>query len=244
VVNESFADRFFARRNPIGLRVTAVDSDEQRTPLLVVGVARDARTRSPREAVEPRVFVASDQQPGGGASPTFLVRARSDAPIAAAVRQAIMEVDANAPLTSIRSARERLGLLTAQDRAIARLAFAFGAVALTLAAIGLYGVLSYGVARRTSEIAVRIALGARPSRVIAMIVRETAGVVAVGVLAGGVLASVASRFIAGNLFGVAPQDPPTFTLAVAVLLVVAGIAAYLPARRASKLEPVAALRSE
>jgi putative ABC transport system permease protein len=155
-----------------------------------------------------------------------------------------MEVDANAPLTSIRTARERLALLTAQDRAIARLALAFGGVALTLAAIGLYGVLSYGVARRTSEIAVRIALGARPSRVIAMIVRETAGVVAMGVLAGGALALAASRFIAGSLFGVEPRDPATFTLAAAVLLVVAGVAAYLPARRASKLEPVAALRSE
>ena len=144
--------------------------------------------RSPRGAVEPRIFVSSQQQVPGVASPTFLVRAQSDAPIAAAVRQAIMEVDANAPLMSIRTARERLALLTAQDRAIARLALAFGGVALTLAAIGLYGVLSYGVARRTSEIAVRIALGARPSRVIAMIVRETADVVAVGVLAGGALA--------------------------------------------------------
>ena len=120
----------------------------------------------------------------------------------------------------------------------------FGVVALTLAAIGLYGVLSYGVARRTSEIAVRIALGARPSRVVAMIVRETAGVVALGVFAGATLAFAASRFIAGSLFGVEPRDPATFTLAAAVLLVVAGIAAYLPARRASKLEPVAALRSE
>ena len=191
VINETFANQFLAGRNPIGLRVTAIDSNEQRTAFLVVGVARDARTRSPRDAVEPRMFIAGQQQPPGVASPTFLVRAQSDAPIAAAVRQAIMEVDANAPLTSIRTARERLAPLTAQDRAIARLALAFGVVALALAAIGLYGVLSYGVARRTSEIAVRIALGARPSRVIAMIVRETAGVVALGVLAGGALAFAA-----------------------------------------------------
>ncbi len=244
VVNEAFANLFFARRNPIGLRVTAIDSDEQRTAFLVVGVARDARTRSPKDAAEPRMFIAGRQQPPGVGSPTFLVRAQSDAPIAAAVRHAIMEVDANAPLTSIRTARERLAPLTAQDRAIARLALAFGVVALALAAIGLYGVLSYGVARRTSEIAVRIALGARPSRVVAMILRETAGVVTIGVLTGGVLAFAASRFIAGTLFGVAPQDPSTFALAGAVLLAVAGVAAYVPARRASKLEPIAALRSE
>jgi putative ABC transport system permease protein len=129
-------------------------------------------------------------------------------------------------------------------RAIARLALAFGLVALALAAIGLYDVLSYGVARRTSEIAVRIALGARPSRVIAMILGETAGVVALGGVAGGALAFAASRFIAGTLFGVDSRDPATFAAAVAVLLAVAGFAAYLPARRASTLEPVAALRAD
>jgi len=100
------------------------------------------------------------------------------------------------------------------------------------------------VARRTSEIAVRIALGARPSRVIAMIVRETAGVVAVGLLAGCGLAYAATRLIAGNLFDVSPQDPATFAAAIAVLLGVGGVAAYLPARRASKLEPIAALRAD
>jgi predicted permease len=243
VVNETFANRFFARRNPMGLRVTAVE-DADRASYLVVGVVKDARTRSPRQTVEPRMFIAGRQQPPGVGSPTFLVRAQTDAPIATAVRQAIMEVDANAPVTSIRTARERLDPLTAQDRAIARLALAFGLVALALAAIGLYGVLSYGVARRTSEIAVRIALGARPARVIAMILRETAGVVALGVVAGGALAFAATRFITETLFGVEPRDPATYALAVAVLLAVAGFAAYLPARRASMLEPVAALRSE
>jgi predicted permease len=243
VINEAFANRFFARRNPIGLRITSVE-DTERATYLVVGVAKDARTRSPRQTVEPRMFIAGRQQAPGAGSPTFLVRAQSDASIAAAVRQAIMEVDANAPLTSIRTGRERLAPLTAQDRAIARLALAFGLVALALAAIGLYGVLSYGVARRTSEIAVRIALGARPARVIMMILRETANVITIGILAGGALAFAASRFIAGTLFGVEPRDPATFAVAVAVLLAVAGCAAYVPARRASKLEPVAALRAE
>ena len=242
-INEAFASRFFARRNPIGLRVTSVE-DADRTAYLVVGVVKDARTRSPRQTVEPRIFIAGRQQPPGVGSPTFLVRAQTDAPIAAAVRRAIMDVDAHAPVTSIRTARERLAPLTAQDRAIARLALVFGLVALALAAIGLYGVLSYGVARRTSEIAVRIALGARPARVIAMILRETAGVVALGVVAGGALAFAATRFITETLYGVEPRDPATFALAVAVLLAVAGFAAYLPARRASRLEPVAALRSE
>ena len=216
----------------------------QGTVFLVVGVARNARTRSLRDEVEPRIFIAGMQQPPGAGNPTFLVRSQTDAPIAAAVRQAIMDVDANAPLASIRTAGARLAPLTAQDRTIARLALAFGLVALALAAIGLYGVLSYGVARRTSEIAIRIALGAHPSRVMAMIVRETAGVVLIGVAIGGALAFLASRLIASTLFGIAPRDPATFATATAVLLAVAACAGYLPARRASKLEPIAALRAE
>ena len=243
VINEAFAERFLGGRNPVGLNVTSIDND-QGTAFLVVGVAKNARTRSPRSEVEPRMFIAGMQQPPGAGNPTFLVRSQSDAPIAAAVRQAILDVDANAPLTSIRTAGARLAPLTAQDRAIARLALAFALVALALAAIGLYGVLSYGVARRTREIAVRIALGAHPSRVVAMIVRETAGVVLIGVAVGGALAFLASRLIASTLFGVAPRDPATFAAATAVLLAVAACAGYLPARRASKLEPIAALRAE
>jgi putative ABC transport system permease protein len=134
--------------------------------------------------------------------------------------------------------------LTAQDRTTAQLAIVFGGVALTLAAIGLYGVLSYGIARRTGEIAVRIALGAQPRRVISMILRETAGVVCAGLALGGGLAYAASRLIDSRLYGVAPQDPPTLALATGVLLLVALSAAYMPAQRAAKLDPLAALRRD
>jgi putative ABC transport system permease protein len=118
----------------------------------------------------------------------------------------------------------------------------FGAVALTLAAIGLYGVLSYGVARRTGEIALRMALGAPSERVLAMILRETIGCVAVGLVAGGGLAFPASRLIGSRLYGIAPQDPLTLAVATALLLAVALMAAYLPARRASRVDPATVLR--
>ena len=244
VINEAFARRFFERRNPIGMRLTEIDDDSARTSYQIVGVARDARTHNLRGDVEPRVFTAATQRPSSVANPIFIVRSHTDVPVASAVRQAIQQVRADVPITSARTAEERKAPLTAQDRATARLAVAFAAVALTLAAIGLYGVLSYGVARRTSEIAIRIALGAQPRRVITMILGETTLVVAAGLAAGVGLAYAASRLVDNRLYGVAPRDPVTFALATSLLLVVALVAAYLPARRASRLEPTAALRGE
>jgi ABC-type antimicrobial peptide transport system permease subunit len=132
--------------------------------------------------------------------------------------------------------------LVAQDRATAELALVFGGVALSLAAIGLYGLLSDGVARRTSETAVRIALGARAARGVAMILGETVAPVGAGLTVGGGFAYGASRLIASRLYGVEPQDPVTIAVATAVLLAVAVAAAYLPARRAAELDPMLALR--
>jgi ABC-type antimicrobial peptide transport system permease subunit len=132
--------------------------------------------------------------------------------------------------------------LTAQDRAVAQVAVAFGAVALTLAAIGLYGVLSYGIARRKSEIAIRIALGSRPARVVAMILGETTGLIIAGLALGAGLAYAASRVVTSQLFGVTPQDPLTLAWAIGILVATALSAAYFPAHRASKLDPMAALR--
>jgi len=161
-----------------------------------------------------------------------------------AVRRSIQQVDAALPIMSARSIEEQIAPLMAQDRTTAQLAIVFGCVALTLAAVGLYGVLSYGIARRTGEIAVRIALGARPGRVIAMILGETMGLVAAGLAAGGGLAFAASTLIGSRLYGVAPQDPLTLASATGLLLLVALIAAYLPAHRASRLDPMIALRQE
>jgi predicted permease len=244
VINEAFAKRFFDRRNPIGMRITSID-DDKRTAYQVVGVAKNAHTQGLRGDVEPRYFVSAGQPPSSAKSPTFLIRTGVETgPIMAAARDTIQRVDAALPIMHAASIEEQMAPLTAQDRTTAQLAVVFGCVALTLAAIGLYGVLSYGIARRKSEIAVRIALGARPGRVVAMILRETMDLVIAGLALGAGLAYAASRLIHSRLYGVAPEDPLTLALATTLLLLVALCAAYLPAQRASRLDPMAALRQE
>jgi len=244
VINEAFARRFFERRNPVGMRITSSD-DVRRTTYEVVGVAKNARTQGLRDEIEPRYYVAARQDPAGVKSPTFLIRtaARTTA-VMTAVRTTIQGMDAGLPVESARSIEEQMAPLTAQDRSTAQLAVVFGCVALGLAAIGLYGVLSYGITRRRGEIAVRIALGARPGGVVAMILRETAVVVMAGLTVGAALAYAASRLVGSLLYGVAPLDAATMAMAVGLLVLVAMGAAYLPARRASRLDPMAALRRE
>ena len=240
VVNEAFVRRYFDGRHPIGLHVTTVDEGERAYE--VIGVAADARTRSLRDEVEPRFFVPSEQRPSSGTNRTFIIRTRNEAPsLATTVREATTEVDTALSVSGIVTIDQQMAPQTAEERAIARLALVFGTIALLLAGIGLYGVLSYGVSRRSDEIAIRIALGARSTRVVAMILRENLWLVAAGLLVGGVLAFFAPRLIASRLYGVSPVDPPTLVLATSVLLFVAFAAAYLPARRAARVDPMIAL---
>jgi hypothetical protein len=243
VINQAFARRFFDGRNPIGLHITTVEDDGRRVAYEVVGVAGDMHNFGLREPVTPRYFTAANQPPTPGTSPTFLMRtAPGVAPPIDAVRAAIRRVDPSLPIMSVRTFSQQVAPLTAQDRVTAQLAICFGVVALALAAVGLYGVLSYGVARRRGEIAIRIALGALPRAVVTMILKDTGRVLGVGVALGGVLSYVAAKLIAGRLYGITPEDPVTLVSATLLLAAVAVTAAFLPARRASKVEPVSALR--
>jgi predicted permease len=243
VINEAFARRFFDGRNPIGRHVSTVEDSNERTTYEIVGVAADARTSGLRRKLEPRFFVPVAQRPNSGTTPILIIRASDPTgPILDAVRTTVRRIDASLPITAARTIEEQMAPFTAQDRMTATLAMIFGGVALVLAAVGLYGVLSYGVAKRTNEIAIRIALGALPGRVVSMILRETTGLVIAGFAIGGALAYETSRLIGSRLYGVAPQDPLTLVVTIGVLLAAALTAAFLPARRASRLDPIKALR--
>jgi predicted permease len=245
VINETFAKRFFAGRNPIGKHITDTYGDGRLT-MQVVGVAKNARDHALRGDVPPRFYVPVAQGDGPiAASVYFELRTVGDPNrMLDAVRKTILHVDQNLPITEARSIDELLYARNTQPRMIARLCTIFGLIALLLAATGLYGVLSYGVARRTNEIGLRMALGAGRSSVVGMILRETSAMIAIGIVVG-ILASVAAtRLIATRLYGLGAMDPITIGIAVAILGTVALISAYIPAARAARVNPVSALRHE
>jgi ABC-type antimicrobial peptide transport system permease subunit len=160
------------------------------------------------------------------------------------VREAVRQVDTNVPLMDMATQMEQIERRFAQERVFAQAYTLFGALALLVAAIGLFGLMSYSVTRRTMEIGVRMALGAQQRTVLRMVLRESLALVVVGVVVGVAAALGAGRFVATLLFGLEPTDVTTTVLAVGVMLAVAGFAGYLPARRAARLDPTVALRHD
>jgi predicted permease len=245
VVNEAFAKFFFGTQNPIGKHVTDEFPDTRKT-FTIVGVARDARDHSLRGEVFRR-FYLSAQQPLGDFAPGMNYEIRTFGEPGAVIRAARKAILAYDPAIPVDNAQPLVAMLDGnlrQERIIAQLSTVFGGVALLLAAIGLYGVLSYAVAQRTNEIGIRMALGAERGAVVRMILRETAVLIAIG-LAAGVPASLAcARLIESKLFGLKPADPVTLAAAVGIMIAVAVGSGYLPARRASRVDPLIALRYE
>ena len=245
VINEAFANRFFAGRNPIGRHITQ-DPGNQKNIMEVVGVAGNVRDHALRGEVPPRFYVPGDQAMGGPNEwATFEIRSAGDPKyMLDAVRKTIVSADAKLYPTKEHALVESLESSMSQPRMIARLCAVFGTVGLLLAAGGLYGVLSYGIARRTNEIGIRMALGAAPGRVIRMVLRETGMMLMIGVVLGIVLTFACARLIAGRLYGLSTLDPLTILSAVGLFAIVAAIAAFLPAARAARVNPIAALRHE
>jgi len=244
VINETFAKRFFNGRNPIGLHVTQSYADEKHT-YEVVGVVKDSRQNRLRGEIEHRFYTPISQPAASVEAVTFIMRPASDGSgVLSDVRRIIQQAEPNMAIARAGTVASFVDTRIVQDRLLARLSIAFGIVAVLLAAIGLYGVLSYGVARRTNEIGIRKALGARDGTLITMILRETGWLVIAGMIAGGAASVAALRLITSRLYGLSPNDPATFAFGIVSLTLVAAIATWLPAYRASRVDPLVALRQE
>ena len=237
IINEAFARTFFKDQNPLGRQISNFGN---RSTGEIIGVVGDTKFQTLRSEIAPTLFV-----PGVGTEAIFEVRTAVDPhTVIPALRSIVSQLDNNLPILNIQTESEQIEGSFSQERLIARLSSFFGALSLLLACVGLYGLLSYEVSRKTREIGVRMALGARPSDVLRFIVRQGVGLSAVGAALGILAALGLTRYLASLLYGVRPFDPLTF-LAVALLLaLVALTACYLPARRASHVDPLVALRYE
>jgi len=244
VINQAMARKYFPNDDPIGKRF-GFDSAQRSRDIEIVGVARDAKYTSLRDETPPTVYFPYRQQASSMGQMNFEVRTAGDpTALIPAIREAVSEVDKNVPLFDVKTQKQQAEQSLAQERLFATLSSFFGLLALVLVCIGLYGVMSYAVARRTNEIGIRMVLGATAPRVTRMVMRETMLLVVIGVVIGLGAALASTRLIEGMLFGLAPADPVTISFATLLMITVAALAGYLPARRASKVDPMVALRYE
>jgi predicted permease len=241
VINEAAARKFFPNESPIGRRIGSTVESSGRDE--IVGILRDAKYNGLREPAVPTKYTSFPQGFQGRA--TFEIRTAGD-PLAsvAAVRDAVRQVDSTLPLTNVMTQLEEVEGRFQQEKVFAQAYTLFGGLALLVASIGLFGVMSYSVARRTNEIGIRMTLGARTRDVMGLVMRESMVLVAAGVAIGIGAAIAASRLVKSLLFGLTPTDPLAMTGAIGTMILVSALAGYLPARRASRVDPMVALRCE
>jgi predicted permease len=245
VVDETFVRRFFHNENPLGRRF-AFGNPFAPPGMEIVGVVKDAKYESLRDKTPPMVFIPAVQELQRGRPAGDLeVRVAGDPTgVANAVRRAVAEVDRNIVVSSVATLGELIKRDTHDTRLVAELSGFFGGLALLLAAIGLYGVMAYSVSQRTNEIGIRMALGAERSNVLWMVFGESLRVSVLGVMLGVPAALGLARLVASQLFDLSPADPATLTAATLMLLATSALASYIPARRATKVDPMVALRYE
>jgi len=256
VINEAFAKKYFGREDPIGKRL-GLGGPERSGDYEIVGIAEDAKYQDAYGPAYPTLFLAL-LQTAHEPEPTIasmlkqsnyvndielLVRGKP-ANLEAALRASLAAADPNVIVLKVFSLEEQVSLNFNQERLIARLTGLFGVVALALACIGLYGVTAYGVARRRSEIGIRMALGADPGKVVKMVVKGAMAQIGIGLLIGIPIALAGGRALAHQLFGVKSYDPGVLGAAVGTLVLCALVAGFVPAARAASVDPTEALRSE
>jgi predicted permease len=245
VINHAFAQYFYSDQNPIGRRIT-FEEDSDKNDVEIVGVIADVKYRNARSEAERSVYRPILQMQDQSAF-TNVIQVRTEGDplsIAPAVRAAIAQVDDKLTIGGLTSLRLQTDESLRQEKLTAQLVSFFSLLALLLAAVGLYGVMAHAVVRRTNEIGIRMALGAERSNIIWMVLRDSLILVVLGILIGVPTALGAAKLISSQLFGLTGSDPLTLITAIAVLSIVAALAGYLPARKASRVDPLVALRHE
>jgi len=241
VINQTMARKFFGEESPVGRRFGF--KQDKGGEIEVVGVVRDAKYEGPRDEPPSVAYIPYPQESLGQA--TFALRTAGDlGQVVEAVRGAVREVDKDLPVFSVKTQVELADEALGRERLFAWLTGVFGLLALLLASIGLYGVMSYAVAERTHEIGLRMALGASQGQILRQVIGQGTFLTIIGIVIGLAAALALTRFITSYLFGVSAMDPPTFLAIGALLAVIALVACYLPARRAAKVDPMTALRYE
>jgi putative ABC transport system permease protein len=244
IINEALASKYLAGQDPLNTSLSVLMSDKNPYGR-IVGVVGNVIEGSLRKGAEPTVFYADGNNSRGGFAPGMTIFIRSSGvDVAKAAVQAIREVDKNQPVSQVRMLEDVLGESVFRERLAAVVSSAFALTALLLAGLGVYGLLAYSVVERTKEIGIRMALGAKPAAVLQMIMTWGFRLIAAGLLLGLAGAAAASRFIESLLFGVSANDPLTFLVAPALLLAVGGISAFIPAHRATRVDPMIALRQD
>jgi predicted permease len=240
VINEAAVKKFFPDSSPLGQRFgSSVETSNQ---IEIVGVLKDAKYSSVRDPAPPTMYMPFSQRGGGG---VIAVRTAGDpSSLTNTVREAIRQLDSNLPMTDVSTQLEQIDLRFQQEKLFAQASSLFGGLAMVVAAIGIFGLMSYNVSRRTNEIGIRMALGARREDVLQLVMGESMLLVTLGVATGLVISLAVGRFVESLLFGLAARDSATIALAVSLMIAVSALAAFLPARRASRVDPMVALRYE
>jgi predicted permease len=240
IVNQTFVRRFLEGRNPIGLHLGGTTPSGNKVEHEIVGVVADARYDELRKPIEPTAYVPVQ---GGEAYFALRTSTRPEALIPS-VRNVVASLDDNLPIFDIRTQSQTIDRLLFNERLVARLSSFFGALALILACVGLYGLLSYEVARRTREIGIRTALGAQRREIFRLVLGQGLVLAIVGAIVGVAVAIGVTRYLSSLLYGVRATDPVIFATIAFILIAVALLACYIPSRRATRVDPVMALRYE
>jgi len=243
-VNQKFVKRYFGSTDPLGRHIGMGIDPGTKTDIEIVGVVGDTKYESMRDEIPYELYLPSDQQRFPNGVTVYLRAAGDPAHMFNTLRPEVRAVDATVPMYDMRTLTDQVEISLLTERLLAALSSVFGCLATLLAALGLYGVMAFMVARRTREIGIRMALGAGQSTVVWMVLRETLTLAGVGVAIGLAGAYAVTRLIQTQLFGVEPTDLLTMAAAALGIAAVTALAGYIPARRATGIDPMSALRWE